>query len=238
MKRTAPLLAFFLIFMLTLPLLAGAKEDRKKPESSEEKISYALGVNLGGNFAAQGVAVNPEFLMQGIKDALADSPLLMTDEEIREAMLSLRQDMQEKHKARMEALAKQNLEESEAFFKENAKKPGIVSLPSGLQYQVVQEGTGKKPGKDDTVTVHYAGTLLNGQEFDSSIKRGEPATFKVDGVIPGWTEALQLMKEGGKMKLFIPPQLAYGEHGAGPIIGPNAALVFEVELIKVQQEKK
>ncbi len=224
--------------MVLLPISAGAKEERKKPESSADRISYALGVNLGGNFASQGVAVNPDFLLQGLKDAMADSPLLLTDEELREAMLALREDMQKKQQARMEEIGRRNQQESDAFFKENGKKKGIVTLPSGLQYQVVKEGTGKKPGKDDTVTVHYTGTLLNGQEFDSSHKRGEPATFKVGGVIPGWTEALQLMKEGGQMKLFIPPQLAYGEHGAGPIIAPNSALIFDVELLKIEKAKK
>lgn len=224
--------------MIMLPVLAGAKEERKKPESSQDRISYALGVNLGGNFAAQGLTVNAEFLMQGLKDALADAPLLLTDEELRDAMLALRQEMQQKQQARMEEISRKNMSESNAFFEENGKKAGIVTLPSGLQYQMIQEGKGKKPGKDDTVTVHYSGTLLNGQEFDSSYKRGEPATFKVGGVIPGWTEALQLMKEGTKMKLFIPPQLAYGEHGAGPLIGPNAALIFDVELLKIEKVKK
>jgi len=238
MKKSPPFLALVVAIMFAIPAFAVAKEKRHKPEKSEDRVSYALGVNLGQNFAAQELSVNPEFLLQGIKDDLEDSHLLLTDEELGEAMMSLRQGLMQKQQARMEEISRQNLEESKAFFAENGKKKGIVTLSSGLQYQEVEKGKGKKPGPDDTVTVHYSGTLLNGQEFDSSYKRGEPATFQVGGVIPGWTEALQLMKEGGKMKLFIPPQLAYGEHGAGPIIGPNAALIFDVELLKVDAAEK
>jgi len=140
--------------------------------------------------------------------------------------------------AEAEAMAKEmgekNLKEGEAFLQENAKREGVVALPSGLQYEVIEEGTGKSPKPGDEVTVHYRGTLVDGTVFDSSYERGEPVTFPVEGVIPGWTEALQLMKEGAKWKLFIPPSLAYGERGAGQVIGPNATLLFEVELISVQ----
>jgi FKBP-type peptidyl-prolyl cis-trans isomerase FklB len=135
-------------------------------------------------------------------------------------------------------MSEKQKQRGEAFLAENKKKEGVKTLPSGLQYKVVKAGSGKKPKLDDTVTVHYRGTLIDGTEFDSSLRRGKPATFPVSGVIPGWTEALPLMEEGAKWQLFIPPKLAYGERGAGSLIAPNATLIFEVELISIQENKR
>ena len=221
------------MFFLSIAASSGMAEEAKKPEGIEARTSYALGINIGRGFQSQGIEIQTDVFLQGLNDGLKGSVPLLTDEEMRGAMETLRADLEKKHLAKIEAMGKKNLAESEAFFAANKKEKGVVTLASGLQYKIEKEGTGKSPGKDDSVTVHYQGTLLSGQEFDSSVKRGQPATFKVGGVIAGWTEALQLMKEGGKWRLFIPPQLAYGESGRPPVILPNSALIFDVELLKI-----
>jgi FKBP-type peptidyl-prolyl cis-trans isomerase FklB len=157
----------------------------------------------------------------------------LNEQEVRETVAVFQKEMA----ARLEELGKKNKKEGETFLTENKKKEGVKTLPSGLQYKVIKAGTGKKPKLADTVTTHYRGTLIDGTEFDSSYKRGQPATFQVSGVIPGWTEALQLMEEGAKWQLFIPSNLAYGERGMAGTIGPNATLLFEIELISVQEKK-
>jgi FKBP-type peptidyl-prolyl cis-trans isomerase FklB len=153
-------------------------------------------------------------------------------------MAAFQKEMMAKQQELAKKLGEKNKKEGEAFLSENRKKEGIKALPSGLQYKVVKAGTGKKPKSTDTVTTHYRGTLIDGTEFDSSYRRGQPASFPVSGVIAGWTEALQLMEEGAKWQLFIPPNLAYGERGAGSQIGPNATLIFEIELISIQEKKQ
>jgi FKBP-type peptidyl-prolyl cis-trans isomerase FklB len=153
-------------------------------------------------------------------------------------MAAFQKEMMAKQQELAKRLGEKNKKEGEAFLSENRKKEGIKALPSGLQYKVVKAGTGKKPKSTDTVTTHYRGTLIDGTEFDSSYRRGQPASFPVSGVIAGWTEALQLMEEGAKWQLFIPPNLAYGERGAGSQIGPNATLIFEIELISIQEKKQ
>ena len=158
----------------------------------------------------------------------------MTEQEMKETLAGLQKELMEKQAERAKLLAEKNKKEGEAFLAANKTKEGVKTLPDGLQYKVIKEGTGKTPKADDTVVTNYRGTLIDGTEFDSSYKRGQPATFPVKGVIPGWTEALQLMKEGSKWELFIPSNLAYGERGAGNAIGPNATLVFEIELISVK----
>jgi FKBP-type peptidyl-prolyl cis-trans isomerase FklB len=190
-------------------------------------------MDIGNNLKKQSIDIEPAALARGIKDALAGGKPLLTEQEIQETMGIFQKDVM----AKQQASANKNKKEGEAFLDENKKKEGIKTLPSGLQYKVIKEGTGKKPKLADTVTAHYRGTLIDGTEFDNSYKRGQPANFPVSGVIPGWTEALQLMGEGAKWQLFIPSNLAYGERGAGAIIGPNATLVFEVELISVQEKK-
>ncbi len=206
-----------------------------------DKFSYALGMNLGENLHRQSVPVSVDLVMQGLKDALAGGKTLLTDDEARAAMMEvqnqIRKQMQEKH----EHEASANQKEGDAFLAANKSKEGVTTLPSGLQYKILTAGKGAKPAATDSVTVNYRGTLIDGKEFDSSYKRGQPATFPVNGVIKGWTEALQLMPAGSKWQLFVPATLAYGERGAGGDIGPNETLIFEVELLSIQpktEEKK
>jgi FKBP-type peptidyl-prolyl cis-trans isomerase FklB len=163
---------------------------------------------------------------------------LLTEQEIKDVITALQKDLQAKQQEKMRVLAEKNKKEGESFLAENKKKDGVITLASGLQYKIIKNGGGKMPKATDSVTVNYRGTLIDGTEFDSSIKRGQPATFQVSGVIPGWTEALQLMREGSKWQLFIPSNLAYGERGAGGSIGPNAVLIFEVELISINKPEK
>jgi FKBP-type peptidyl-prolyl cis-trans isomerase FklB len=197
----------------------------------KDKESYSLGYQFGQNLKSQGVDLNLDVYTSGMRDAFGGKDPQMTLGEIRSTIASLQQRLMA---AQQKEQAAKNLVESKAFLAENGKKEGIKTLPSGLQYKVLTAGSGKTPKAEDNVTVNYKGTLINGTEFDSSYKRGQPASFQVKGVIKGWTEALQLMKEGSKWQLFIPPELGYGERGAGPLIPPNSALIFEVELIAVK----
>jgi FKBP-type peptidyl-prolyl cis-trans isomerase FklB len=212
-------------------------EEKLVLKNQKEKVSYIIGIDIGGNLKKQSIDIDPNILLKGIQDGLAGSKSLLTDQEIQETMIALKRDIT----AKREEIAKKNKTDGEAFLAENKKKEGVKTLPSGLQYKVIKAGTDKKPKANDTVTANYRGTLIDGTEFDSSYKRGQPATFRVSGVIAGWTEALQLMGEGAKWQIFVPPNLAYGERGAGIVIGPNATLIFEVELISIKekaQEKK
>ncbi len=211
-----------------------ASEKKLELNSLKDKISYGIGLNIGKDFKEQDIDVDVNLLARGIRDSLTGAEAALSEEQMREAFEAFQQEIAAKQEAKSKAAAEKNLQDGEAFRAENGKQEGVVTLPSGLQYKVIEEGSGKTPSAADTVTVNYRGTLIDGSEFDSSYKRGEPATFPVGGVIPGWTEALQLMKEGAKWQLVIPPDLAYGERGAAPVIGPNSTLVFEVELIKVQ----
>jgi len=206
-----------------------------KPEVKEEKdkISYSVGYQVGGDFKRQGVGLNPDLLLKGVQDAMSGGNPLMTPEEMNKTLVDLKKKIVAEQREEQKKAAEKNMADGKKFLEGNAKKEGVKSLPSGLQYKVIQAGSGAPPKKTDSVTVHYRGTLIDGTEFDSSHKRGKPATFQVDRVIAGWTEALQLMKPGAKWQLFIPANLAYGERGAGPRIGPNSTLIFDVELIKV-----
>lgn len=203
------------------------------PKTDKDKVSYTIGHGLGVNLKGQGVDVNVDQLAKGVKDGLGNAKPVMTSAEMEKTMTELRTRIMAAQQEKTKSVAAKNKTEGEAFLAKNKTAPGVKTLPSGLQYQVLKEGTGKLPKATDKVRVNYRGTLLDGTEFDSSYSRGTPAEFPVNGVIPGWTEALQLMKEGSKWKLFIPANLAYGEQGAGGVIGPNAVLVFEVELMKV-----
>jgi FKBP-type peptidyl-prolyl cis-trans isomerase FklB len=209
-------------------------QEKLELKNHKDKESYSLGYQFGQNLKFQGVDINLDVYTSGIKDALGGKEPQMSKDEIRATITSLQQRLQAAQQKELKEMAARNLEESNKFFPENQKKEGVKTLPSGLQYKVLAEGSGKMPKADDTVTVNYKGTLIDGTEFDSSYRRGQPATFKVNGVIKGWTEALQLMKEGSKWQLFIPPDLAYGERGAGRTIPPNSALIFEVELISIK----
>ena len=204
-------------------------------KTQKDKASYAIGLNIGRGMHKDSVDVDPTILLRGLKDGLAGGKTLLTDDEARAAITALQDDLRAKQEAKMQILGETNKKTGEAFLADNKAKEGVVSLPSGLQYKILQEGTGPKPTAADTVVCNYKGTLIDNTEFDSSYKRGQPATFPVSGVIRGWTEALQLMPVGSKWQLFIPPDLAYGVRGGpGGGIGPNATLVFEVELMSIQ----
>jgi FKBP-type peptidyl-prolyl cis-trans isomerase len=207
-------------------------------KTQKEKTSYAIGMNMAASMKTNAIDVDVDALVKGIRDSLAGGKTLMTDEQARETITALQKDLQTKMHEKAKVQAEKNKKEGEEFLAKNKEKEGVKTLPDGLQYKVITEGKGKSPLATDTVTVNYRGTLIDGTEFDSSYKRGQPATFPVNGVIKGWTEALQLMKEGSKWQLFIPSSLAYGERGAGGLIGPNATLIFEVELIKVGAKEK
>ena len=202
-------------------------------KNQKDKMSYIIGMDIGNNLKTQSIDVEPNILAKGVKDALTGGKPLLTEQEIRETMTAFQNEM----RVKQEVVARKNKEQGDSFLAENKKKEGVKTLQSGLQYKVIKVGVGKKPKLNDYVTTHYRGTLIDGTEFDSSYKRGQPATFQVSGVIPGWTEALQLMETGAKWQLFIPSNLAYGERGAGGVIGPNATLIFEIELISIQEKK-
>lgn len=223
-----------LIISLCLLLATGPVYGQGKAElkTDKDKLSYALGADMGNNLKKFEIEVNPDIYLKGMKDALSGNNVLLTEQEIRTIIMGMQQGLQAKQQEKMKAQAEKNKKEGDQFLAENKKKKDIKALPSGLQYKVVTEGKGNSPKDTDTVTVHYSGTLIDGTEFDSSVKRGQPATFPVKGVIKGWTEALQLMKEGAKWQLFIPADLAYGESGR-PGIPPNSVLIFEVELISI-----
>ena len=212
----------------------GAKPSALTLKDQRDKVSYALGMSLGSNLHRQAIDVDANIVAQALKDALGGGKLLLTEEEMRTALTQLQNDMRAKQEEKRKQLTEGNKKEGEAFLEANKTKEGVVALPSGLQYKIITASTGPKPTAADTVVCNYKGTLINGTEFDSSYKRGEPATFPVSGVIKGWTEALQLMPVGSKWQLFIPSGMAYADRGAGPDIGPNATLIFEVELISIK----
>jgi len=208
--------------------------DAPELKSDKEKLSYSIGMDIGGNLKRGSVEVDPDLLAKGLKDSYGGGKTILTEDEARKTITDFQKAMMAKKAETMQKLSEKNKADGERFLAENAKKKGVKTLPSGLQYREIVPGAGRSPKASDVVTTHYKGTLIDGTEFDSSYKRGEPATFQVSGVIPGWTEALQLMKEGSKWELFLPSNLAYGEPGAGRDIGPNATLIFEVELISVK----
>jgi len=230
--------AWTLVVSLVLFLGVGIAADNPEVKEEKDRISYSVGYQVGGDFSRQGVELNPELLVKGIRDAMSGTKPLLSQQEMNRTLVDLKKKIVADQREAQQKMGEKNLADGKAFLPVNGKKEGVVTLPSGLQYKVLAEGKGKSPGPADSVNVHYKGTLIDGTEFDSSYKRGKPATFQVNRVIAGWTEALQKMKEGAKWMLFIPPNLAYGERGAGSRIGPNATLVFEVELISVQTGKK
>jgi len=203
----------------------------------KDKASYAIGMNIGNGLHRDAVDVDPNVLLEGLKVTLAGGKALLTDDEAKAALTALQAEVTKRQQEKMQVVGEENKKEGDAFLAANKTKDGVVTLPSGLQYKILQEGTGPKPAASDTVVCNYRGTLLNGTEFDSSYKRGQPATFAVGQVIHGWTEALQLMPVGSKWQLFIPAELAYGARAAGPDIGPDSTLIFEVELLSIQEKK-
>lgn len=206
-------------------------------KSQKDKASYALGLNMGKGMRRDEVDIDPNIFARGLKDALAGGKALLTDEQAKAAIMALQFELRAKFEAKMQRIGEANKKEGEAFLAANMAKEGVVTLPSGLQYKILKEGTGPKPAASDSVVCNYRGTLLNDKEFDSSFKRGQPATLAVSaGMIKGWTEALQLMPVGSKWQLFVPSELGFGPRGNGPDIGPNAALIFEVELLSIQDK--
>lgn len=238
-------LRYAVVFCLVLlggQALAAETLELKTPK---EKLSYSIGLNAGRtmreSLKAQSVDVDLNLLARSISDGLMDAKAQMTDDDMKAVLDAFQKDLMEKQKAQAakqqeeaKAVAEKNKKDGEAFLAANKKKEGVISMPSGLQYKVLIDGKGKSPKATDTVTVHYRGTLIDGTEFDSSVKRGQPATFPLNQVIKGWTEAVQLMKVGSKWQLFIPSTLGYGERGAGATIGGNATLIFEVELLSIK----
>jgi FKBP-type peptidyl-prolyl cis-trans isomerase FklB len=208
-----------------------------KLASKQDSVSYSIGMNVGNSLKRDSIVISPEAFLRGVTDASADSAVrMLTETAVQEVLQKFQMEMREKQMTNAKAAGEKQKAEGDKFLAENAKKPGVVTLPSGLQYRVLTEGKGKKPTEKSTVVTHYSGKLLDGTEFDSSYKRGEPATFPLSGggLIRGWTEGLQLMREGSKYEFYIPPQLAYGEAGAGSVIPPNATLIFQVELVAVK----
>jgi FKBP-type peptidyl-prolyl cis-trans isomerase FklB len=216
-------IAIFAALALAMPVVAQEKTQLK---DQKDKVSYAIGLNIGANLGKQKIVINPDAFASGVKDGMSGKPQ-MTEAEVKETMTAFEKDME----AKQAAAGDVNAKAGEKFLAENKGKAGVKTTASGLQYKVIKEGTGARAKETDTVTVNYRGTLIDGTEFDSSYKRGEPATFPLNAVIKGWTEGLQLMNTGSKYQFFIPASLGYGARGAGGDIGPNSALIFEVELI-------
>jgi len=220
---------------------AAKSPDGFELKTDKDKASYAIGMNIAQTLKKQGDMFDASIVERGLKDALAGDKTLITEDEAKAVLTSLqvamRQKMEEEHKKQqeqMQQMAETNKKDGDAFLAENKAKAGVVTLPSGLQYKILSEGTGPKPAATDSVVCNYKGTLLDGTEFDSSAKHGGPATFPVSGVIKGWTEALQLMPVGSKWQLYVPSDLAYGQRGAGGGIAPNSTLIFEVELVSIK----
>lgn len=193
----------------------------------------SIGTQVGGNLKKQSVEVDPNLVAQGMKDALSDAKPRLTQEEAQAVLTETQNEVRKEQQAKMQEASAKNKTEGETFLATNKSKEGVVTLPDGLQYKILKAGTGPKPTASDSVVCNYRGTLINSTEFDSSYKRGQPATFAVGQVIKGWTEALQLMPVGSKWQLFVPSSLAYAERGAGADIGPDATLIFEVELVSI-----
>ena len=207
-------------------------------KTPKDKTSYAMGMNIGTGLRKQGIDIDAAIMARGLRDAFSNGKTLLSEEEVHNILTQLQNDIRKKQQELAQVAGEANKKQGVAFLEANKTKEGVVTLPSGLQYKVLQAGTGPKPAATDTVVCNYRGTLLDNTEFDSSYKRGQPATFPVSGVIKGWTEALQLMPVGSKWQLFIPADLAYGDRGAGGQIGPGSTLIFEVELVSIQSAEK
>lgn len=220
--------------MLGLCTVQASAKETLALKTDKEKVSYGIGVDIGRNFKRMGIDIDLNVLTKGFKEAYTDKKLDISEEELRTIMAAYRMDVMKKQVEILKATGEANKKAGEAFLADNGKKFGVITLPSGLQYKVLTTGAGKKPTDDDIVECNYKGTLIDGTEFDSSYRTGKPAQFNLSGVIPGWKEALKLMPTGSKWQIFVPAALAYGERGAGRDIGPNATIIFEVELLNIQ----
>ena len=229
--RYIPVLVLSVLCMI--PLCPA--EDENNLGSENARINYSVGYQIGGDFKRQGVQINPGMLVKGIQDVLEGNATLMTGGEMDRTLVNLRNQIGAGMREEQLKGAERNLAVGRVFLEENKDREGVHTLSSGLQYKVIREGTGTMPSATDTVTVHYRGTFVDGTEFDSSYSRGKPVSFKANRVISGWNEALLMMREGSRWQLFIPPDLAYGERGAGSRIAPNSTLIFEVELISIEK---
>jgi len=214
-----------------------AATDAMPLDTDIQKLSYSIGVDLGRNIKKQGIDIDVPAMAKGIQDAMTDNQLLLTDAQMKDALVKFQKDLMAKRTQQFEKKADENKAKGESFLNENKLKAGVVVLPSGLQYKIITAGSGVKPSKDDTVTVEYTGRLINGDVFDSTDKAGKPATFQLSQVIPGWTEALQLMPVGSTWELYVPASLAYGSRNVGGLIGPNETLIFNVHLISIDKNK-
>ena len=212
-----------------------AATDAPSLQTDLDKLSYSIGSDLGKNFKRQGIEVNPAVMAKGIQDGMAGGTLLLTDEQMKDVLNKFQKDLMAKRTAEFNKKSEENKVKGETFLSQNKSKAGVVTLPDGLQYKIVKAGTGAKPGKEDTVTVEYTGRLISGEVFDSTDKAGKPATFKLSQVIPGWTEALQLMPAGSTWEIYVPANLAYGQRSVGGPIGPNETLIFNIHLISVKK---
>ena len=212
-----------------------AATDTPALTSDLDKLSYSIGSDLGKNFKRQGIDVNPTIMAKGIQDGMSGGALLLTEQQMKDVLSKFQKDLMTKRTAEFNKKSEENKTKGEAFLSQNKGKKGVVTLGDGLQYKIITAGTGAKPSKEDTVTVEYTGHLINGEVFDSTDKSGKPATFKLSQVIPGWTEALQLMPAGSTWEIYVPAALAYGTRSVGGPIGPNETLVFNVHLISVKK---
>lgn len=229
---------FFAPLALTLLALPTTMGDTPEFKTPKEKYSYALGMEIGSGFRKQALDLDPESLGRGFADAFSGGKTLLTQDEMRAALAAAQEEYKQKQAAQRVVRAQEALKMGQDFLAANKKKEGVVTLTSGLQYKILKPGAGEKPDPDDTVVCNYRGTFVDGTEFDNSENHNGPATFSLKGVIRGWAEALQLMPVGSKWQLFIPPQLAYGENGAGQFIPPNSTLIYEVELLAVKEPQK
>jgi FKBP-type peptidyl-prolyl cis-trans isomerase len=220
----------------TKPHTATAAKAPLVLSTQKAKLSYALGTNIGSGIKGQPIDIDPDILGRGIKDAMTGAKPLLTEEEVKTVLTQAQNELRQQQQAKMQAESAANKKQGEDFLAANKAKDGVVTLPSGLQYKILTAGTGPKPAATDSVVCNYRGTLVNGTEFDSSYKSGQPVTFAVNGVIKGWTEALQLMPVGSKWQLFVPADLAYGERARSAEIGPNSTLIFEVELLSIKDK--
>jgi len=220
----------------TPPAKAPAAPTAEAPafKTQKEKRSYAIGMEMGKGVKTQGIDVDSAILIQGLKDSLSGAKPAMSEEALKQEITTLQQEMRQKQTQAAETLGAENKTKGDAFLAANGKKDGVVALPDGLQYKILAAGEGKKPAETDTVLCNYKGTFIDGTEFDSSDKAGKPVPFEVKNVIPGFKEVLQLMPVGSKWQVFIPSSLGYGERGAGNVIAPNSALIFEIELVAIQ----
>ena len=231
LKITLKLMAVLGILLLAAQVCAAEPPALK---TQKDKVSYGIGVDVARNFTRLGIEFDLDILIKGLRDGLSGEKLLMSETDLRATMNAYQSELKGRMLQAMKVAAEDNKKKGDAFLAENQKKEGVVTLPGGLQYKILKAGEGKKPTEADSVEVLYRGTLINGTEFDSSYRTGQPSTFKVSEGIPGWREGLKLMPVGSKWQLFISPQLAYAEQGVGPDIGTNATLIFEVELLAIK----